>query len=47
MDSAKLRMKMLEIDLKDQKERIEQQEALVEMQKNQETNTGKDDMGSV
>tara|TARA_R100001082_G_C4305150_1_gene134220 strand:+ start:292 stop:684 length:393 start_codon:yes stop_codon:yes gene_type:complete len=47
MDSAKLRMKMLSLDLKDQKERIEQQESLEEMQKNKETNTAKDDMGSV
>ena len=47
MDSAKLRMKMLGIDLKDQKERIEQQESLEEMQKNKETNSAKDDMGSV
>ena len=47
MDSAKLRMKMLGLDLKDQKERIEQQESLEELQKNKETNTAKDDMGSV
>ena len=38
---------MLSLDLKDQRERIEQQESLEEMQKNKETNTAKDDMGSV
>ena len=44
MDSAKLRMKMLELDLKDQKERIQQQETLDEIK---EKSDNKDDIGSV
>ena len=44
MDSAKLRMKMLELDLNDQKERIQQQETLDEIK---DKNDNKDDMGSV
>ena len=44
MDSAKLRMKMLELDLNDQKERIQQQETLDEIK---DKNDNKNDIGSV